>query len=467
MVKHVFYPVLIIVLMVSAFNIAPVQAQGFEEIWSLPGGVIDLDVSRDGNYIAMINSSGVFYFASDNPSPLWQLSTPGWIFVHQVAISGDGTYIVVLYEDFLDGRIGFTYFNGPSLMTWAFSFNGSLYQSNQHGRLIDISDDGEYVVAALNNVTYNTATTYESFLVYFNESTTRDDSYSELSDATWHRIYWGVEGNGTITCLDMNSEGSTVAIGVKHIDTNLNNVFFFPDAQSKSGENFESSGITGLTSEVMDISVADFGHAVGAVTMGTHDYPNENTLYHWDDVRPLGQESPANWTRQQEFGCVDLSGDGNRVVAGMAPIVPCGIHYWDGALTRDGSDEPETGTEHEGEHIPDIEISDDGEIIAATSRYVNLNGEYWVYIYDIEEDGFWSFPVGPEDMILEMSGDGRVVAVGGGLLDSLHVYQVPEIKPVGGEILPYNMTLIGVSYLLIALTIVLGIVALKRRITRH
>jgi WD40 repeat protein len=437
MVKRVFYPVLIIVLMVSAFNIAAVQAQGFEEI------------------------------ASDNPSPLWQLSVPGWIFVHQVAISGDGTYIVVLYEDFLDGRIGFTYFNGPSLMTWAFSFNGSLYQSNLHGRLIDISDDGEYVVAALNNVTYNGVPTYESFLVYFNESTTRVDSYSELSDATWHRIYWGVEGNGTITCLDMNSEGSTVAIGVKNIDTNLNNVFFFPDAQSQSGENFESSGITELTSEVMDISVADFGHAVGAVTIGTHDYPNDNTLYFWDDVRPLGQESPANWTRQQEFGCVDLSGDGDRVVAGTAPIVPCGIHYWDGALTRDGSDEPETWTEHEGEDIPDIAISDDGEVIAATARYVNENGEFWVYIYDSEENALGSFPVGLEDMILEMSGDGRVVAAGGGLRDSLHVYKVPEKKPVGGEILPYNMTLIGTSYLLIALTIVMGTVALMRRIKRH
>jgi hypothetical protein len=150
------------------------------------------------------------------------------------------------------------------------------------------------------------------------------------------------------------------------------------------------------------------------------------------------------------------------VLTGTTLPTICGIHYWEEALTRTGHDEAETWTEHEGEDIPDIAISDDGNIIAATSIVNTGEGqEFWVYFYDSDENSLGEFMLGIGDVILDMSGDGRTVAVGGSELQSVHVFRIPEEEPVVGAILPVNLTLIQFTEVLILLILMVYALSLR------
>jgi hypothetical protein len=72
-------------------DIDPSKIYEIQMLWNNSMTVNDVAVSKDGNYLAAVNSTGVFYFASDNSTPKWWYS--GTTFL-SVAISADGEYVV-------------------------------------------------------------------------------------------------------------------------------------------------------------------------------------------------------------------------------------------------------------------------------------------------------------------------------------------------------------------------------------
>ncbi|NWG08820.1 MAG: hypothetical protein HXX80_00655, partial [Nitrososphaerales archaeon] len=47
------------------------QANGVTVLWISPMSVNDIAVSKDSNYIAAVNNDGVYFFAYNDPNPLW------------------------------------------------------------------------------------------------------------------------------------------------------------------------------------------------------------------------------------------------------------------------------------------------------------------------------------------------------------------------------------------------------------
>lgn len=475
-----------LVVFLISINVISVKAQGFINIWNIEGEVIDLDVSRDGRYLAMSNSTGLYFFSTASSIPLWSIPSSLSGLVYQVAVSGDGSYIVILFNNYTLNTSGVAYFDRDGNELWGLLWEDAVFEMFPYpfstARLVDISDNGERVVAGLNNWTFGPGP-FNSALLYFDECTSRTGS---SEDPTWFTQFPGEFESTVISCLDMNWDGSTIAVGVhvsgisvsgELVEASNNvprsSILFYPDSNNPLlfDERDPVSWLELSNSRVMDVSVADFNHSVGAATISNL----VNTLYFWNDVRPLVNESPADWTRQRDFGCLDLNGGGDKVVAGTPLPFVCGIHYWENSLARAGDDEAETWTVHEGENIPDIAISDDGCIIAATStgstvtvtsvdRAVEIQG-LQVYFYDSDAHSLGEFPLDGWDMILEMSGDGRIVAVGGGLIRSLHVFKLPKEEPVGGVITP----LFTSSYFLTAglLTLLLVAVVFHQKFVEH
>jgi hypothetical protein len=69
------------------------KAYGVEMLWNNTMSVYDVAVSRDGNYIAAVNGSGLYYFAANSSSPRWWENPPTYFI--SVAISADGEYVAV------------------------------------------------------------------------------------------------------------------------------------------------------------------------------------------------------------------------------------------------------------------------------------------------------------------------------------------------------------------------------------
>ncbi|MFP3951565.1 MAG: hypothetical protein ACLFVP_05445 [Candidatus Bathyarchaeia archaeon] len=469
MVKLRFLP-LIILLLLPFTHIALAQEQ-FEEIWSKDSRVTDLDVSKDGSRVVMVNDTGIFCFEVLTQQLLWNVNIQDnggpTIVPRQIVTSADGGGTVVLIEASGENvtAFGIVYVNSTGQPRWMSLINGTQYLPPNKGKLIDISDDGDYVAAALNNYTGG-ETEYYPRLHYWNESSTYTPESDKPRNATWHDDFSPGYNVNYTTSLDLSDDGSTVAIGTVFSDT-YKAVLFYPDADDPTitSPNNATSGVTVLTSRVNDVAVSDNGYSAAAVTPETEDYAGGGTLYYWSNVPSLIEESTANWTRQHPFQCVDISGDGDAVVTGTPDLVPCGIHYWDGVLPVDGEyNYTEDWTRRTGVVIPDVAISEDGEIIAATGH---LEGDYWVFFYDDQGNSLGEFDVESGDTILEMSGDGSIVAVGGAPYDSLYVYKQGGLtEAVGGEILPLNntTTILIVLATLIA-SIAIGIKIKPRRYT--
>jgi len=468
MVKIRFLP-LVILLLLPFTHIALAQEQ-FEEIWSKDSRVTDLDVSKDGSRVVMVNDTGIFCFESLTQQLLWNFNIQDnggpTIIPRQIVTSADGGGTVVLIEasDENVTAFGIVYVNSTGQPRWMTLINGTQYLPPNNGRLIDISDDGDYIAAAFNNYTGG-ETEYYPRLLYWNESSTYTPDADDPRNATWYDDFSPDHNVNYTTCLDLSDDGSMIAIGTVQ-SFQFNAVYFYPEADDPtiSSQYDPASHITELITPVYDISVSNVGYSAAAVTPGTDDY-RPATLYYWSNVPSLSGESPANWTRQHGFQCVDVSGDGDAVVSGTAPPNECGIHYWNETLSVDGVDNhTEDWTRRTGVIISDVAISEDGGIIAATGH---LEGNYEVFFYDNQGNSLGEFEVSTGDNILEMSGDGSIVAVGGAPYDSLYVYKQGGLtEPVGGEILPLNNTatiLIALATLLAFITI--GIKIKPRRYT--
>jgi hypothetical protein len=428
---------LCLVVGATSINVLPSYAQAYsmQWLWTNPMGVMDAAVSKDGNYVAAVNFTGLYFFASSSSAPVWwYLNQSSEVFL-SVAISASGEHVIV--GNNTEGSI--YYFSNSTLRSglqasgtynWtSVHFSGYPVDNVERGT-IDISDNGEYVVVGGTGVS----------LYYFVDCTSKSGP-SQVWD-------WACDALGFVETVDMSADGKYVAVG---------GPFGWPPGPDGFVAFFTNANVqpyplsykwlarsTGSIEWVFDVAVSDDGYGVVAVSPSI-----ATTLYCWTDASHLSGDPNPNWTRLHDFSSVDISSDGDDVVAGLGGLV-ASLHFWNATRTRTLADEPETWVNLEELQVLDVGISDDGNIIAATTYNVT-SLLYQVYFYTSSAELIGSYAMQSEDYFLSMSGDGHIVAVGGGALpleDSLAVFAITGLTPVGGEIFPPNIFELLAPYLL-------------------
>ena len=397
------FTALIIVILPCGFG----QELTVEELWSNPMEVYDLAVSSDGNYIAAVNDTGLYFFSADNPDPLWWFEAQNGF--TSVAISADGNYVVAGNGTEDTGYIGY-FADALSLSgrvsdaTW---WSRNLMGAVEPGTL-DMSSDGNYVVVGGTGVN----------IYYFADCTSRSGP-----DQTWTWIdpTLGIE----IYSVDMSSDGKyVVAGGLYSNDEGF--VVFYKDADIKSEPVNPDWSFYEENARTTDVAVSDDGYAVVATFV--HEI-SPRTLCYWADASTLTDSPQPDWTNDNFFTSVDMSSDGDKVVAvGGPPFDSAYLHFWSGA--RDLSGKPmETWVALQDVNELHATISDDGGLIVATTY---VDGSHSIVFFTSDGEVIDEFPLMSSSPIISMSEDGSIVAVGGSGYDSIYVFKVTRPRPVGG-----------------------------------
>jgi hypothetical protein len=294
-------------------------------------------------------------------------------------------------------------------------------------RDLAISDDGEYVAAAGSG----------EYIYYFAGSTTRTGS---SENPTWSLIL----SPPPVYALDMSSNGRYIVTGLS------GSVIFFKDAWNGPNDKWTSNP----GGNMVDVAVSDDGYGVAAVEQSV-----VTTIYYWANALTLsGSNVSPTWVNDGlPFGSVDMSSDGNLVVAGSG-TVPISLQFWSNSRTRTSGEF--TWSRLSGLYVIGSAISDDGSVIAATTAtYDPSFGEwtYGVFFYTPNGDFIGQIDLNQRSPTISISGDGQIVAVAGQSIDSLHVYEL-KLQPIGGELVDSTVPNIAIPILALAIasTILLG-----------
>jgi WD40 repeat protein len=386
-----------------------------EMLWNNSMSVNDVAVSKNGSYLVAVNNTGVYYFASDDSSPKWwYLSSGGTEYFLSVAMSADGEYLVAGnyngYIHYFNDSIAAT---GQRLSpTWKSVDLGGPGGPVERGTL-DMSDDGEYVVTGGTGID----------IWYFAGCRGRSGSDEEH---TWSNR---IEDAEEVLAVDMSPDGAYVAAGGKYAYWTGTEwhypgfVVFYKNANvAPYPTEWDWLSIThSINTEIGDLALSDDGYAVVAV-----DEATIGTLYYWANATALSGAPNATWTNYGAFDCVDMSADGDEVVAGTAPILPCGLHFWTGAKGLSGSDQDENWTRLTGENVLDVAMSDDGGVIAAATINVTTS-DYKACFFKSDGRMIGEFNLTQYTPLVSMSDDGRIVAMGNPLAHlTLHVFELLE-----------------------------------------
>jgi hypothetical protein len=380
----------------SSDDIDTSKIYGIEMLWNNSMSVNDVAVSRDGNYLAAVNNTGMFYFAWDN-------STPKWWYLWQniflsVAISADGEYVVAGDNTghlcyFNDSKTTFGERNSP---TW---MSADLGGPIERGTL-DMSDDGEYVALGGTGIT-----------VWYYAGCRERKTYNE--NKTWNNylVAWDVLAVG------ISSDGKYLAVG----GTNTSYTGFVAFYTNASTVPYPTkpfwSSWSSISNPIRELALSDDGYAVVAI-----DEAVAKTLYYWANATTLLGDPNATWTNDRLFNCVDISADGDEVIAGTTPLMPCGLHFWTDAKERSGVGQVENWTRREGEIIWDVAMSDNGGIIAASAQAPDQSNNT-AYFFKSDGSMIGEFNLTQYSPLLSMSGNGLITAVAGPGFDSLYVFK--------------------------------------------
>ncbi len=399
-------------------------------LWSSEIEVYEVAVSKDGKYIATASWEEVYFFASNNPTPIWIFETESNEEFISVAISADGDSVVAGTVDgyiyyWADARTG----SGDYEPVWS---STDLWGEVEPGTLV-ISDNGEYVAVGGTGDT----------LYYFADCLDRSGIGE---DATW--TDYEPFPNGDIRAVDMTPDGRyVVAGGDNHIDYSYYGIVaFWKDANEPT---HSLAWYYNDTAEyIIDVAVSDDGYAVAALD----EY---DQILYWHDAYNLsGEIGYDDWCPGGDFSSMDMSSDGDKVVAGSDDeYSPC-LHYWRDVKARalEHGDEEETWIRLEDVPITECAISDDGKIIAALQQAdYDQPGEVYIFTSEGALLGNHTLGEGYYDS-LSMSGYGGIVAVGGGEY-SLYVFstgagapspfQYAKVEIDSGD---YNETLVTEIY---------------------
>ncbi len=370
----------------------PTKAYGVEMLWSNSMSVYDVAVSQNGMFIAAVNGSGLFYFDANSSSPRWW-EHPLADFI-SVAISTDGEYVAVGTQE---GRV--YYWNdsrsrvgAPNSPTWGSIW---MYGAIERGAL-DMSDDGEYVVVVGTDVN-----------VWFYAGCTGRSGSDQPTT-------WVDYPESQVHVVDMSPDGRYVAAGGTPGTGGF--VAFYKDAHNATSSPKLWHARSSLPFPIWDIAVSDDGYAVAAITEFEYDY-----LHYWANATELSGDPNATWTGYGPFFSLAMSSTGDELACGMGFPGPCGVHFWDEARPLSGVNQTEDWIRFEGWIGWDVIVSNDGGIVAAT---VSNASSYKTLVFRSDGTLIGEFGLMQFSPLISMSGDGRIIVVGGPGWDSLYVFSV-------------------------------------------
>lgn len=435
--------VILLLSMLAFAMLPPTAAEGYsiDELWTNPMQVTDVAVSKDGNYLAAVNETGLYFFGWDSPNPIWwYLNSSGDNFL-SVAISADGQYVIagnstngaIYYFGGCLGRTGQQPSDGYTWVSQPFIYFGPAGNNDVERRTIDISDNGEYVVVGGTG----------ERVYYFIDCTTKSNT-----GVNWE--WYSYTYLGLVHAVDMSPDGRYVVAGGPDWSTGMQGeVLFFIDANAGSPglRSPTWNNHTGL-GPIVDVAVSDDGYSVSAVSINL-----PFTLYYWAGASGMSGSVNvnANWTRLHGFSSVDMSSDGQRVVAGFTELNVASLHYWDNARTLSGTNVAETWVRVPDLSVIDVGISDDGNLIlAGTGR------PYSALFYTNDGTLIGNFTLDRQGIIVSMAGSGTSAAVGSVTIDTLYFFRITKTNAVGGDVLSLDGLMLLAPYL--AVTLVAGAV---------
>jgi len=264
-----------------------------------------LALTPDGKFLAVGSWDGnLYYFDTSNPIPLWNKTIPG--IVDQVAISADGNYIIASSDNYMF----YLFHKSSSTPIWNFTAGDNI-------RTVAMTPDGEYFVIG------------------------SWDGYVYLFDRSSPTPIWNYTLGNRVYAVDISSDGEIIVAGGVNIGVNVFNrtlsipliwtnnsmstvygidlsandlylvagtltgvtgtIFLYDILNPNPTQQFETSEIFG------HVSITNDGeYFVGAVSFEFRFYLFEK-----------GTSDPVwNYTADDQIGQVEISGNGNYIVAG-------------------------------------------------------------------------------------------------------------------------------------------------------
>jgi hypothetical protein len=164
-----------------------------------------------------------------------------------------------------------------------------------------------------------------------------------------------------------------------------------------------------------------------------------------------------------DFSSIDMSSDGDKVIAGALGPDPedQGVYFWAGARGRGGTQSWSWRYTTQGP-VHDVAINDAGDYTAAA----NDEATPYVYFLDGKGDLLWQYgPLDDEAYVLSISSDGGTLAIGTGMVDSDYLvstgYRTP--RAVGGFLVSADKVGLLLPWIAVALAAVAVTVFATRR----
>ncbi|WP_455279171.1 WD40 repeat domain-containing protein [[Eubacterium] cellulosolvens] len=428
-----------IVMMIST-----VYAQPPTLLWDDAVSTRDIALSKDGNYVAVATGQEVRYYGRDSGIPLWtkQLSTDALV-VLSIAISADGDCVAAGTDELGGGGKVYFWKNARSRTTstadptWSSeSLGGGIYH-----RCLDISDDGNYVVACGTG----------QWVFYWANAKGRTTTSESTS---WKSEYFVHVG-----AVDLSSDGDYVVAGVYSSTGSTPAVVYWKNARSLTTDPQAYAWLsTEPDNAVVDVAVSDDGDYVSAATQ------TDFSVHYWAGAKSLNGDPSSQWWGGQyvSFTSIDMSSDGDSVIAGSEGPTPK-VYFWGGARSLTGRPQSPTWTYTADNGIHDVGINALGDFMVAAQ---SITIPHKVFFFDRVGDLKWSFELDKSSHVVSISSNGDTVAVGtqepatAYLLDTGY----SSLAPVGGITAPINKLEILKPYLtLVGLIAVLSSFYIVRR----
>jgi len=434
-------------------------------LWSDGVSTADIALSKDGNYVAIASVQEVRFYVRGSGTPLWtkQLGT-GAFAVLSIAISADGDCVAAGTDQLgVGGKVYFwknarTRTSATADPTW----NSAVLGGPIHRGCLDISDDGNYVVACGTG----------RWVFYW--------ANAKGLSGNDKPVTWKSPEFPNVECIDLSGDGDYVAAGI--VDSTLGfAAAYWKNARTLAGNdrnpNWKSSSPDNI---IVDIVVSDDGDYVAAATGSTF------SVHYWANAKSLTGDPAHTWYYGSSvyFSSIDMSSDGNAVIAGSGGGVPInvfpqkgsdpraalaslesgGVHFWSGAKGLTGKPQNPTWSYTTEAGIFDVAIDDVGSYMAADGNTITPGK---VYFFNSGGTLLWSYPIDIAVMV-SISGDGATLAVGTGTIATGYLLSTGYSsgpRPVGGITLPTNKLEILTPYIALAglIATLSAVVVVKRR----
>jgi WD40 repeat protein len=427
-----------------AMMIPVVYAQPPTVLWDDAVGTNDIALSKDGNYVAVASGQEVRYYGRESGTPLWtkQLGIDAFA-VLSIAISADGDCVAAGTSHPVGGEV---YFWKNARTRTASNADPTWNTVNLGGgieyRCLDISDDGNYVVACGTG----------QWVFYWANTKGRSTT---IEPTSWKSEYFVHVG-----AVDLSSDGDYVAAGVFPSIGPTPAVAYWKNAKSLTGD---PQAYNWLSTEpdtgISDVAISDDGDSV-AVSTGI-----DFSVHYWTGAKSLSGDPASTWWAGEgvSFTSIDMSSDGDSVIAGSEGATPK-VYFWGAASTLTGKPQSPTWTYTTDNGIHDVGINALGDFMVAAQ---SITTPHKVFFFDRVGDLKWSFELDKSSHVVSISSNGDTVAVGTQEANTAYLLDTgySSLAPVGGITTPINKLEMLTPYFTLAglIAVVSTIFIMRRR----